>query len=48
MELSLSETRWTIAQLTENIEKDLYDLLEKDIDHLQFELDVAKHSLSKK
>lgn len=48
MELSLSETRWTIAQLAETLEKDLYGLLEKDIDHLQFELDVAKHSLSKK
>ncbi|ALC83241.1 MULTISPECIES: 5-bromo-4-chloroindolyl phosphate hydrolysis family protein [Bacillus] len=48
IQMSLSDTRWTIAQLAESLEKDLYDLLEKDIDHLQFELDVAKHSLSKK
>jgi 5-bromo-4-chloroindolyl phosphate hydrolysis protein len=29
------------------LEKDLYDVLAKDIDHLQFELDVAKLSINK-
>jgi 5-bromo-4-chloroindolyl phosphate hydrolysis protein len=44
---SLNETRRTITNLTETLEKDLYDVLEKDIDNLQFELDVAKLSIDK-
>ncbi|MGM0876398.1 MAG: 5-bromo-4-chloroindolyl phosphate hydrolysis family protein [Bacillota bacterium] len=44
---SLNETRRTISNLAETLENDLYDVLEKDIDHLQFELDVAKLSIDK-
>ncbi|MDA1478244.1 5-bromo-4-chloroindolyl phosphate hydrolysis family protein [Bacillus changyiensis] len=44
VEMVLSETRLTIAELTKQLENDLYDLLKTDIDHLQYELDVAKHS----
>lgn len=44
---SLSETRRTMSSLAETVEKDLYDILEKDIDHLQFELDVAKLTIDK-
>lgn len=44
---SLNETRRTISNLAETVESDLYDVLEKDIDHLQFEIDVAKLSIDK-
>lgn len=47
LHLSLQETRHTIEQLIQSVEQDLYDLLSKDMDHLAFELDVAKHSLKK-
>lgn len=47
LEVSLSETRMTIDKLAKQLEEDLYDLLETDIEHLEFELDVAKHSLKK-
>ncbi|GAA0359502.1 5-bromo-4-chloroindolyl phosphate hydrolysis family protein [Bacillus horti] len=43
---SLKETRSMIDQLIKTVEKDLYNVLSKDIDHLKFEIDVAKHSLS--
>lgn len=45
LEVSLSETRMTIDQLAKQLEEDLYDLIKPDIDDLEFELDVAKHSL---
>nr|WP_295971297.1 5-bromo-4-chloroindolyl phosphate hydrolysis family protein [uncultured Bacillus sp.] len=45
---SLQETRVTINQFADTLEKDLYVVLEDDIDHLQFELDVAKQELKKK
>ncbi|MBB6446383.1 5-bromo-4-chloroindolyl phosphate hydrolysis family protein [Bacillus benzoevorans] len=45
---SLKETKVTINQLTDTLEKDLYIVLEDDIDHLQFELDVAKQELQKR
>ncbi|MED4534421.1 5-bromo-4-chloroindolyl phosphate hydrolysis family protein [Metabacillus fastidiosus] len=45
---SLTETRETISTLTQSVEKDLYDVLAKDIDHLNFELDVAKLTIDKK
>jgi 5-bromo-4-chloroindolyl phosphate hydrolysis protein len=47
LNFQLNETRRTISNLTETIEKDLYNVLEKDIDNLQFELDVAKLSIDK-
>jgi 5-bromo-4-chloroindolyl phosphate hydrolysis protein len=43
----LDETRTTISKLAETIEKDLHDILGKDIDQLQFELDVAKIRIDK-
>ncbi|MEC2076083.1 5-bromo-4-chloroindolyl phosphate hydrolysis family protein [Metabacillus fastidiosus] len=45
---SLTETRETISTLAQSVEKDLYDVLAKDIDHLNFELDVAKLTIDKK
>ncbi|MFE7152616.1 5-bromo-4-chloroindolyl phosphate hydrolysis family protein, partial [Heyndrickxia sporothermodurans] len=42
---SLNETRDTLKDLKRSIEKDLYEVLSSDIDHLEMELDVAKHSL---
>jgi 5-bromo-4-chloroindolyl phosphate hydrolysis protein len=42
---NLYETRDTLEELTESIQNDLYHILSDDIDHLEFELDVAKHSL---
>lgn len=47
LEVSLSETRMMIYKLAKQLEDDLYDLLKTDIDHLEFELDVAKHSMKK-
>lgn len=45
--ISLKDTRRTISKLAETIEKDLYEVLSKDIDNLHFELDVAKLSINK-
>jgi 5-bromo-4-chloroindolyl phosphate hydrolysis protein len=45
LELSLTETRKTLKELTNTIEKDLYKVIADDIDNLNFELDVAKHSI---
>lgn len=42
---SLRDTRITIYKLGETTKKDLYDMLDDDIDTLQFELDVAKRSI---
>lgn len=42
MEQTLEDTRRTLDDLNQLIEKDLYQMLSKDMDHLQFELDVAK------
>ncbi|QHZ44862.1 5-bromo-4-chloroindolyl phosphate hydrolysis family protein [Bacillus sp. NSP9.1] len=47
LEVSLSETRMTIDKLAKQLEEDLYCLLKSDIEHLEFELDVAKNSLKK-
>jgi 5-bromo-4-chloroindolyl phosphate hydrolysis protein len=44
---SLKETRLTMNRLTDSLERDLYTVIEDDIDDLQFELDVAKKSISK-
>ena len=44
---SLQETRLTMNQLTDSLERDLYTVIEDDIDDLQFELDVAKKSINK-
>lgn len=44
---SLRDTRITIFQLGESVKKDLTVMLRDDIDTLDFELDVAKHSIKK-
>ncbi|OCA81987.1 5-bromo-4-chloroindolyl phosphate hydrolysis family protein [Pseudobacillus wudalianchiensis] len=45
---SLLETKETLNDLTKTLEKDLHKVLAKDIEHLTFELDVAKQSLDKR
>lgn len=45
LEISLTETRKTLKELTYTIEKDLYKVIADDIDNLNFELDVAKQSI---
>ncbi|MBM7693623.1 5-bromo-4-chloroindolyl phosphate hydrolysis protein [Peribacillus deserti] len=45
IEHSLLETRRTIDELSHSIEKDLYQILSEDVNQLQFELDVAKHTI---
>ncbi|WP_057913918.1 5-bromo-4-chloroindolyl phosphate hydrolysis family protein [Peribacillus muralis] len=45
LELSLAETRKTLKDLTKTIEQDLYNVIADDIDNLNFELDVAKHTI---
>ncbi|MBS4199574.1 5-bromo-4-chloroindolyl phosphate hydrolysis family protein [Bacillus sp. FJAT-49732] len=47
MYISLKETQSTLGDLSESIKKDIYHVLSSDIDDLNFELDVAKHSLKK-
>ena len=45
MEMILYETQRTLEELTQFIERDLYQVISDDIDGLHFELDVAKHSI---
>ncbi len=47
IDLSLYETRQTLTDLTKVLEEDLYYVISDDIDHLNFEIDVAKHSIKK-
>ncbi|MED3563094.1 5-bromo-4-chloroindolyl phosphate hydrolysis family protein [Bacillus xiapuensis] len=47
LELSLIETRKTLNELNKTLEEDLYKVISDDIDHLNFEIDVAKHTLKK-
>ncbi|MGD6843024.1 5-bromo-4-chloroindolyl phosphate hydrolysis family protein [Bacillus infantis] len=42
---SLLETRRTINELSQTVEKDLYEVISDDIDNLNFEIDVAKNSI---
>lgn len=42
---SLVETRQMIDELTDTVEKDLYEMLADDIEDLHFELDVAKKTI---
>ncbi len=46
IEWSLAETRSTLSEMSKLVEKDLYHVLENDIDHLNFEIDVAKYSIN--
>ncbi|MFC2949738.1 5-bromo-4-chloroindolyl phosphate hydrolysis family protein [Virgibacillus sediminis] len=41
---SLKETRRTVREMGETVKKDLYVMLNEDMDTLNFELDVAKQS----
>ncbi|MFD1739799.1 5-bromo-4-chloroindolyl phosphate hydrolysis family protein [Bacillus salitolerans] len=45
VQAALVDTRTTLDELIESIEKDLYYMLSNDIEQLHFELDVAKHSI---
>ncbi|MBU8880371.1 5-bromo-4-chloroindolyl phosphate hydrolysis family protein [Bacillus sp. FJAT-29790] len=45
LDQSLNETRRTLEELTDLVEKDLYQVISDDIDQLNFEIDVAKHSI---
>jgi 5-bromo-4-chloroindolyl phosphate hydrolysis protein len=47
LENSLYDTQQTLKELTRVVEKDLYEVLSNDIEHLNFEIDVAKHSIKK-
>ncbi|MDQ0199098.1 5-bromo-4-chloroindolyl phosphate hydrolysis family protein [Neobacillus ginsengisoli] len=47
LDQSLIETRRTLNELSKLLEEDLYHIISDDIDHLNFEIDVAKHSLKK-
>jgi 5-bromo-4-chloroindolyl phosphate hydrolysis protein len=45
---SLLETRQTLNEMTKILEEDLYHFVSNDVDHLNFEIDVAKHTIKKK
>jgi 5-bromo-4-chloroindolyl phosphate hydrolysis protein len=47
IDVSLYETRQTLTDLTKALEEDLYHVVEDDLDSLNFEIDVAKHSIKK-
>ena len=47
LEQSLNEAFFTLENLNQLVEQDLYQVLSNDIDKLDFEIDVAKHSLKK-
>ncbi|MEH7250784.1 5-bromo-4-chloroindolyl phosphate hydrolysis family protein [Neobacillus niacini] len=47
IDVSLYETRQTLTDLTKALEEDLYDVISDDVDSLNFEIDVAKHSIKK-
>ncbi len=47
MYISLKETQSTLEDLSDSVKKDIYHVLSRDVEDLNFELDVAKHSLKK-
>lgn len=47
IDLSLYDTKQTLTDLTKVLEDDLYYIISDDIDDLNFEIDVAKHSIKK-
>lgn len=47
LDQSLHEALWTLEELNKTVEKDLYTVISDDIEKLDFEIDVAKHSLKK-
>ncbi|WP_042462603.1 5-bromo-4-chloroindolyl phosphate hydrolysis family protein [Neobacillus dielmonensis] len=44
---SLIETKQTLNEMTKVLEDDLYAVVSNDVDHLNFEIDVAKHSINR-
>nr|WP_156289578.1 5-bromo-4-chloroindolyl phosphate hydrolysis family protein [Oceanobacillus salinisoli] len=44
---SLRDTRITLIGLKESVKKDLYIMLDDDVDTLHFEIDVAKNSINR-
>ena len=44
---SLLETRQTLNEMTRILEEDLYHFVANDVDHLNFEIDVAKNTIKK-
>jgi 5-bromo-4-chloroindolyl phosphate hydrolysis protein len=46
MQYTLDDTQRTLNEMTGAVEKDLYQVLSDDYDHLNFEIDVAKHRLN--
>jgi 5-bromo-4-chloroindolyl phosphate hydrolysis protein len=47
LDQSLHEALWTLEKLNKTVEEDLYKVISNDIEKLDFEIDVAKHSLKK-
>jgi 5-bromo-4-chloroindolyl phosphate hydrolysis protein len=47
MNQSLLETRQTLNEMTRILEEDLYRVVSDDMEHLNFEIDVAKHTIKK-
>lgn len=47
IDVSLYETRQTLNDLAKALEEDLYYVIADDVDSLNFEIDVAKHSIKK-
>ncbi|WP_223594261.1 5-bromo-4-chloroindolyl phosphate hydrolysis family protein [Neobacillus bataviensis] len=47
LDQSLIETRRTLNEMTRVLEEDLYHVISDDIDTLNFEIDVAKHTIKK-
>lgn len=47
LEKSLDEAFFTLEDLNQLVEKDLYQVISNDIDQLDFEINVARHSLKK-
>lgn len=47
LDQNLHEALWTLERLNKTVEDDLYKVISDDIEKLDFEIDVAKHSLRK-
>ena len=47
LDQSLHEALWTLEKLNKTVEEDLYKVISNDIEKLDFEIDVAKHTLKK-
>lgn len=45
LDQSLTDALWTLEEVKKSVEDDLYKVISDDIEKLDFEIDVAKHSL---